>query len=67
MPGAVYRVNTYLVAFRPGDHWSYFPALPELAITIGIFSLEIALYLWAVRRLPILGGGPAAVAGPAAR
>jgi Ni/Fe-hydrogenase subunit HybB-like protein len=67
LAGAVYRINTYLVAFRPGDHWSYFPALPELAITIGIFSLEIALYLWAVRRLPILGGGPAAVAGPTAR
>jgi Ni/Fe-hydrogenase subunit HybB-like protein len=58
--GTVFRLNTYLVAFRPGDHFSYFPALPELAITIGIFSLEIALYLWAVRRLPILAGGHAA-------
>lgn len=58
--GALYRINTYLVAFRPGDHWSYFPALPELAITLGIFALEIALYLWAVRRLPILAGAPAA-------
>lgn len=60
LAGTVYRVNTYLVAFRPGAHFSYFPALPELAITIGIFSLEAALYLWAVRRLPILAGGHAA-------
>jgi len=55
--GAVYRINTYLVAFRPGDHYSYFPALPELAITVGIFAAEIALYVWAVRRFPILSGG----------
>lgn len=52
--GALFRVNTYLVAFRPGANWAYFPALPEVAITVGIFSLEVAIYLWAVRRFPIL-------------
>lgn len=61
LAGALFRVNTYLVAFRPGAHWSYFPAIPELAITIGIFSLEVAIYIWAVRRFPILAGpAPAA-------
>jgi Ni/Fe-hydrogenase subunit HybB-like protein len=57
--GALYRVDSYLVAFQPGDHFSYFPALPEMAITIGFFSAEIALYVWAVRRFPILAGHPA--------
>jgi Ni/Fe-hydrogenase subunit HybB-like protein len=52
--GTLFRVNTYLVAFRPGANWAYFPALPEVAITVGIFSLEVAIYLWAVRRFPIL-------------
>lgn len=60
--GAVYRVNTYLVAFQPGDHFRYFPALPELMITVGIFAAEIAIYVWAVRRFPILTGGHAAEA-----
>ena len=55
--GALYRVDTYLVAFRPGEHWSYFPAVPEMAITVGIFALEASLYLWIVRRFPILAGG----------
>ena len=55
--GAVYRINTYLVAFNPGDHFRYFPALPELLITVGIFAAEIAIYVWAVRRFPILTGG----------
>ena len=57
--GALYRVDTYLVAFQPGAHFSYFPALPEMAITIGLFAAEIALYVWAVRRFPILAGRPA--------
>ena len=57
--GALYRLNTYLVAFQPGDHFSYFPALPEIAITVGFFAAEIAIYVWAVRRFPILAGHPA--------
>jgi hypothetical protein len=31
-----------------------------MAITIGLFATEIALYVWAVRRFPILAGRPAA-------
>jgi len=54
--GAVYRFNVYLVGFRPGSQWSYFPAVPELLITFGIVALEIALYVAAVRTFPILAG-----------
>ena len=57
--GALYRVNSYLIAFQPGGHFSYFPAVPEMAITVGLFSAEVALYIWAVRRFPILAGHPA--------
>jgi len=56
--GAVYRFNVYLVGFRPGSNWSYFPAVPELLITFGIVALEIALYVAAVRTFPILAGEP---------
>ena len=56
--GAVYRFDVYLVGFRPGAHWSYFPAVPELLITFGIVALEIALYVAAVRTFPILAGTP---------
>jgi Ni/Fe-hydrogenase subunit HybB-like protein len=56
--GAVYRFNVYLVGFRPGSQWSYFPAVPELLITFGIVALEIVLYIAAVRTFPILAGRP---------
>jgi Ni/Fe-hydrogenase subunit HybB-like protein len=54
--GALHRINTYLVAFRPGSHFSYFPALPELLITFGIIAAEVAIYVAVVKTFPILSG-----------
>lgn len=59
---ALHRVNTYLVAFDPGSHFSYFPALPELLITFGIIAAEVAIYIAAVKTFPILQGGKPAAA-----
>ncbi len=59
--GALYRFDTYLVAFNPGPGRAYFPAVPELFITVGLVSLEIMAYIYFIRRFPILpapaGGG----------
>jgi len=57
--GILHRVNTYLIAFRPGAHFSYFPAVPELLITFGIIATEVAIYIAVVKTLPILQGPPA--------
>lgn len=54
--GAMYRFDTYLVAYDPGSGWAYFPSPPELLITVGVIALEIALYIVIVKRYPILGG-----------
>ncbi len=53
--GAMYRFDIYLVAFQPGEHWSYFPTVPELFISVGLVAIEVFLYIYIVRRLPILG------------
>lgn len=53
---ALHRVNTYLVAFSPGEHFSYFPAVPELLITFGIIAAEVAIYIAVVKTFPILHG-----------
>jgi len=60
LAGALYRFDTYLVAYNPGPNWTYFPNLPELLITLGVIALEIALYIFIVKRFPILAGVPAA-------
>jgi Ni/Fe-hydrogenase subunit HybB-like protein len=53
---ALHRINTYLIAFRPGPTYSYFPALPELLITFGIIAAEVAIYVAVVKTFPILQG-----------
>jgi Ni/Fe-hydrogenase subunit HybB-like protein len=57
LAGSLYRIDTYLVGYNPGSNWSYFPALPEVLITLGILALEIMAYLYFVKRYPILAGG----------
>ncbi len=52
--GGLYRFNTYITGFDPGNGWQYFPSVSELCITFGIVSLEILGYMWCVKRFPIL-------------
>ena len=54
--GALYRFDTYLVAFNPGEGWSYFPTSLEMLITLGTVAFEIFLYIVIVKRYPILSG-----------
>jgi len=54
--GTLYRFDAFLVGFDPGTGWTYFPTVPELAITFGFVALEVAAYLFIVRQFPILRG-----------
>lgn len=56
LAGGVYRFDTFLTAFNPGQGWHYFPSIPELFITLGLVALEIAVYVALVRIFPILTG-----------
>lgn len=52
--GALYRVDVYLTAFDPGNGWRYFPSVGELLVTLGIIAVESAIFVYVVRRFPIL-------------
>lgn len=56
LAASLYRLNAYLVAYNPGNGWTYFPSVPELMVTIGVISLEILLYLVFIKKLPVLHG-----------
>jgi Ni/Fe-hydrogenase subunit HybB-like protein len=60
LAGSLYRFDTYIVAFNPGKNWSYFPTTLELLITFGVIALNIYLYIFIVKRYPILSGTRAA-------
>jgi Ni/Fe-hydrogenase subunit HybB-like protein len=52
--GALLRLNGFLIGYETGDGFKYFPALPELLVTIGIFALEVLGYIVITRRFPVL-------------
>lgn len=64
LAGTLYRFDTYLVAFHPGESWSYFPSVPEILVTVGVVALEVIAYVVIVKNFPILSGArrPAAAA-----
>jgi len=52
--GSLYRFNAFLIGFSPGPGWHYFPAMPEILITLGIVALELMGYLYFVKKFPVL-------------
>ena len=53
--GIIYRLNVYLVGFEQAvGPWHYFPSLGEIFVTVGIFALEVLLYLIFVKTLPVM-------------
>ncbi len=52
--GALLRINGFLIAYQTGDGFNYFPALPELMVTIGLFAIEVIGYIVITRRFPVL-------------
>lgn len=52
--GGLYRLDASLIAYRPPGHWSYFPSIPELIISLGFVGLAVLAYLYIVKRFPIL-------------
>jgi Ni/Fe-hydrogenase subunit HybB-like protein len=54
LAGSVYRFDTYLVAFRPGAHWSYFPSVSEILVTVGLVAGELLAFILIVKLFPIL-------------
>jgi Ni/Fe-hydrogenase subunit HybB-like protein len=57
--GTLYRFDTFLVAFQPGAHWSYFPSLGEITITAGLVAMELLAYTAIVHYFPIMTGAAA--------
>ncbi len=54
LAGSLYRFDAFLITFNPGPGYSYFPALPELMMTVGTIATEILVYLFIVKTFPVL-------------
>ncbi len=51
--GALYRFNVYLIAFKPGAGFSYFPSWGEQMVTYALIATEIAAYTFFVKYFPV--------------
>ena len=60
LAGAVYRFDTYLVAFNPGPGWHYFPSVPEMFISFGLIAIEPCRFQQPLGRQTPLAPGPRA-------
>ncbi len=54
LAGSLYRFNGFLIGFNPGAGWHYFPAVPEILISLGLVAIELMAYLYFVKRFPVL-------------
>ncbi len=52
--GTLLRVNAFLIGYETGEGWSYFPSVPEMLVTIGMFAIEVLGYIVITRRFPVL-------------
>lgn len=52
--GALLRIDGFLIGYETGDGFHYFPALPELLVTVGMFAIEVLGYIVITRRFPVL-------------
>ncbi len=52
--GALLRFNGFLINYDTGPGFRYFPALPEILVTAGMFAAEVLVYIVVTRRFPVL-------------
>jgi Ni/Fe-hydrogenase subunit HybB-like protein len=52
--GGLYRLDTALIAFLPGEEFRYFPTVAEMTVTLGFTALAVIAYIVIVKRFPIL-------------
>lgn len=54
LAGAVYRFNAFLIGFDPGPGFHYFPSAPEVLVSVGLIALEVAAFMFIVKKFPVL-------------
>jgi Ni/Fe-hydrogenase subunit HybB-like protein len=54
--GAMYRLDTYLVAFQPVGNWVYSPSVGEVLFSLTLLSIGILVYIVMIKMFPLLSG-----------
>ncbi len=52
--GLLYRVNAYIIGFEAAPGVTYLPSVPELLISVGMFALQLIIFITFVKIFPVL-------------
>ncbi len=52
--GLLYRLNTYIIGFESVPGVTYFPSFPELMISVGMFALQLIIFITVIKIFPVL-------------
>jgi Ni/Fe-hydrogenase subunit HybB-like protein len=52
--GMLYRCGVVWLGYRPLAGGMYWPSMPELMVTIGFIAMQICVYLYVIKTVPIL-------------
>jgi Ni/Fe-hydrogenase subunit HybB-like protein len=53
---AMYRIDLAIVAYNPGDGYTYFPSIEEILLSFGLVAIEVVGYIVIIKLLPVLPG-----------
>lgn len=53
---AMYRIDLAVVAYNPGDGYTYFPSIEEILLSFGLVAIEVVGYIVIIKLLPVLPG-----------
>ncbi|GEJ55293.1 Ni/Fe-hydrogenase cytochrome b subunit [Anaeromyxobacter diazotrophicus] len=54
LAGALWRIDAYLTAYNGGDGFEYMPSLGEIAVTVGMAAVGVAVFLVVARFFPVV-------------
>lgn len=54
LAASVYRINAFLVGFNAPTGYQYFPSVPEVLVTAGVFSIEVLVFIFLIKRFPVM-------------
>ncbi|MBI5067308.1 MAG: Ni/Fe-hydrogenase cytochrome b subunit [Deltaproteobacteria bacterium] len=51
---SLWRIDAFLTCYDAGEGWSYWPSAGELAVTVGMAALGVAVFILVSRLLPVV-------------
>jgi len=52
--GLLYRINTFIIGYEGAPGVTYFPSFPEFMISVGLFALQMIVFITVIKLFPIL-------------